>query len=180
MCINSTKCWFAVDRNHTCFIFMNDLYLKKGRSVLLFIFNCKWGLQTLLDKRLLTRVFSCEFCKISKNIFFYRTPPVAASIRRRSLNFLQSFNICYDNFNILACKNKTFLLELIKSLLRMRNQLYLNRSIISTPLHYCYYCHFYSSKDIKVINTSTLIRLLTPMKKCSHCPVWLTELSNWL
>ena len=25
------------------------------------------------------QVFSCEFWKISKNIFFYRTPPVAAS-----------------------------------------------------------------------------------------------------
>ena len=25
------------------------------------------------------QVFSCEFCEISKNTFFYRTPPVAAS-----------------------------------------------------------------------------------------------------
>ena len=24
-------------------------------------------------------MFSCEFCEISKNTFFYRTPPVAAS-----------------------------------------------------------------------------------------------------
>ena len=28
----------------------------------------------------LTHVFSCEFYKISKNTFFYRTPPVAASV----------------------------------------------------------------------------------------------------
>ena len=27
----------------------------------------------------LTQVFSCEFCEISKNIFFHRTPLVAAS-----------------------------------------------------------------------------------------------------
>ena len=33
---------------------------------------------TLLKKRL-TQVFSCEFCKISKNIFSYRTPPMDAS-----------------------------------------------------------------------------------------------------
>ena len=33
---------------------------------------------TLLKKRLLVQVFSCEFCEISKNTF-YRTPPVAAS-----------------------------------------------------------------------------------------------------
>ena len=25
------------------------------------------------------KLFSCEFCKISKNTFFHRTPPVAAS-----------------------------------------------------------------------------------------------------
>ena len=27
-----------------------------------------------------TQVFSCEICKIFKNIFFYRTPSVAASV----------------------------------------------------------------------------------------------------
>ena len=27
----------------------------------------------------LAQVFSCEFCEIFKNIFFYTTPPVAAS-----------------------------------------------------------------------------------------------------
>ena len=26
-----------------------------------------------------SQVFSCEFCEISKNIFYYRIPPVAAS-----------------------------------------------------------------------------------------------------
>ena len=31
--------------------------------------------ETLLKKRLWQRCFSCEFCEISKNIFFYRTPP---------------------------------------------------------------------------------------------------------
>ena len=33
-----------------------------------------------VKKESLAQVFSCEFCKISKNNFFYRTPPVAASI----------------------------------------------------------------------------------------------------
>ena len=27
-----------------------------------------------------TQVFSCEYCQIFKNSFFYRTPPVAASV----------------------------------------------------------------------------------------------------
>ena len=30
-------------------------------------------------KETLAQVFSCEFCEISKDIFSYRTPPVAAS-----------------------------------------------------------------------------------------------------
>ena len=32
-----------------------------------------------IKKEALAQVFSCEFCKISKNTFSYRTPPVAAS-----------------------------------------------------------------------------------------------------
>ena len=40
----------------------------------------------LITKETLARVFSYEFCKISKNTFFYRTPPVAAS--GQSLNWL--------------------------------------------------------------------------------------------
>ena len=35
----------------------------------------------LKKKYALARVFSCEFCEISKNIFFYRTPLVAASVK---------------------------------------------------------------------------------------------------
>ena len=37
------------------------------------LFNKVAGLKTL------AQVFSCEFCEISKNTFFYRTPPVVAS-----------------------------------------------------------------------------------------------------
>ena len=32
-----------------------------------------------IKKVTLAQVFSCEFCKFFKNIFFYRTPPVGAS-----------------------------------------------------------------------------------------------------
>ena len=32
-----------------------------------------------IKKETLAQVFSCEFWEISKDIFFYRTPPVAAS-----------------------------------------------------------------------------------------------------
>ena len=33
-----------------------------------------------IKKETLTQLFSDEFCKISKNIFSYRTPPVAISV----------------------------------------------------------------------------------------------------
>ena len=44
-------------------------------------FNKVVGLKpaTLFKKETLAQVFSCEFCEISKNTFFYRAPPVAAS-----------------------------------------------------------------------------------------------------
>ena len=41
VCINSTKGRLTVDRSGKCFIFMNNLYVKKGHSVLLFTFNYK-------------------------------------------------------------------------------------------------------------------------------------------
>ena len=38
---------------------------------------------TLLKKRL-TLVFSCKFCEISKNTFYYRIPPETASVKKES------------------------------------------------------------------------------------------------
>ena len=35
--------------------------------------------RNFIKKETLAHVFSCEFCEISKNIFSYRTPLVAAS-----------------------------------------------------------------------------------------------------
>ena len=42
------------------------------------------NLATLFKKRYLAQAFSCEFCKISKDIFSYRTPRVAAPIEAHS------------------------------------------------------------------------------------------------
>ena len=39
---------------------------------------CLQAPATLLKKETRAQVFSCEFCEISKNAFYYRTPPVAA------------------------------------------------------------------------------------------------------
>ena len=44
------------------------------------LFNKIAGLGTAtLLKKSLAQVFSCEFCEISNNTFFYGTPPVAVS-----------------------------------------------------------------------------------------------------
>ena len=40
----------------------------------------------------LAQVFSCAFCDISKNIFSYRTPPVAASVNEKFI-FLCSVSL---------------------------------------------------------------------------------------
>ena len=45
-----------------------------------------------IKKETLAQVFSCEFCEISKNTFFHRTPPVAASVNK--------LNICQRTISI--------------------------------------------------------------------------------
>ena len=44
-----------------------------------FIINCRPQACNFVKKEILTQAFSCEFCKISKNTFSYRAPPLAAS-----------------------------------------------------------------------------------------------------
>ena len=45
------------------------------------ILSCKLQAScNFIKKETLAQVFSCEFCEISKNTFFDRTPPVTASV----------------------------------------------------------------------------------------------------
>ena len=50
------------------------------------------GPATLLRKKTLTQVFSCEVCEIYKNTFYYRTPLVAASDVLISFAILEPFS----------------------------------------------------------------------------------------
>ena len=45
-------------------------------------------------------MFSCEFCEISKNSFFYRTPLVAASVKQNSVLVVSRriFSIIFRNY----------------------------------------------------------------------------------
>ena len=64
----------------------NVFQLHMEYGCLTFIFYKKYFLEAFnfIKKETLAQVFSCEFCEISKNTFFYRTPPVAASDIHRS------------------------------------------------------------------------------------------------
>ena len=48
--------------------------------------NLGWSL--FLTKLTMAQVFSYEFCKILKDSFFYRTPPVATSGFKKSINLI--------------------------------------------------------------------------------------------
>ena len=66
-------------------------------------------------------MFSCEFCENSKNIFFYRTPPVADSVcfikmnhlldrdkKREQLEYLLTFVLLYTSENA-PCFHLTYI-----------------------------------------------------------------------
>ena len=55
---------------------MGNLLLRSSRPDVL---SEKGGACNFIKKEALAQVFSCEFCEISKNTFFYKTPLVAAS-----------------------------------------------------------------------------------------------------
>ena len=62
--------------------------IRRRIPVLKSLFNNVVGLQdcNFIKKEIPTQVFSCEFCEIFKNTFFYRTPLVASSaIREREV-----------------------------------------------------------------------------------------------
>ena len=46
-----------------------------------------------IKKQTLAQVFSCEFCEIFENTYFYRTPLVAASV---SMTFERNVKQCYE------------------------------------------------------------------------------------
>ena len=53
-----------------------------------------------------TKVFSCEFCEIFKNTFFYKTPPVAVSVNVGLITIL-SYCTSLEKSNTLKVSLKT-------------------------------------------------------------------------
>ena len=78
---------------------------------------------SFLIKLTLELVFSCEFCEISKNTFFYRTPLVAAFV-----GFNELYWLCYVYVNFKRI-NQSYWLQ------KLANQLMLNSALVIEMLH---------------------------------------------
>ena len=82
--INSGKLSMKWENIRTCRSSRPEVFCKKGVLRNLAKFTGKHLCQSLFFKKVaglrsLAQVFSSEFCKIPKNTFFYRTPPMDAS-----------------------------------------------------------------------------------------------------
>ena len=71
--------------------------------------QCLFFSKVAIKKETLALVLSCEFCEISKNNFFYATPPVAVSVTLFFIDFkfISGINVCFSNhfdFNIGSSK----------------------------------------------------------------------------
>ena len=60
------------------------------------------------SEKTLTQVFFCEFCEISRNTFFHRTPLVAASGKLNFLLMILTFIHCVKSVRIRSCSGPHF------------------------------------------------------------------------
>ena len=85
-----------------------NMKLIKCKSFFLFLFvqlflsNCNF-----IKNETLAQVFSCEFCKISKNTFLHKTPLVAPSV----LSYFMVFFTCKSYFTDTLKYFKQFFLQ---------------------------------------------------------------------
>ena len=77
------------DKNIATFM-LHLCYDKNSRQTLA---NHRLEACNFVNKETLAQVFSCEFCVIYKNTFYYRTPLVAASGVLINLAILEPFSI---------------------------------------------------------------------------------------
>ena len=77
------------------------------------------GACNFIKKEALTQMFSCEFCEISKNTFFHRTPPVAASelVKKYCFKLFRILQIEYIIYkkHIKKCIAKALSISLVSS-----------------------------------------------------------------
>ena len=61
----------------------------------LFLIKLQAEAYNFIKKETLAQVFSCEFCEISKNTFFYRTPLVATSVLTKHFQDIKKLTLSY-------------------------------------------------------------------------------------
>ena len=62
-----------------------EIYRKTLVPESLFLTKLQASACNFIKVETLAQVFSCEFCEIFKNTFFYKTPPVAASVAEENI-----------------------------------------------------------------------------------------------
>ena len=77
----STQTYWTIFKS--ALVYLLNTIFKKDIVFQLLLRKCDFSLKKKKSKAcyfILAQAFSCEFCEISKNTFFYRTSPVAASV----------------------------------------------------------------------------------------------------
>ena len=74
----------------------------------MFIETSQNSQENTCSEKTLTQVFFCEFCEISKNTFFHRTPLVAASGKLNLLLMILTFIHCVKSVRIRSCSGPHF------------------------------------------------------------------------
>ena len=75
-------------------------------------------------------MFSCEFCEIFKNTFFYRTPPVAASVTKTDSHtdifqeIFWNFQYSYSTVVNISCDTGKYTGTFLKIILIFQNCVY--------------------------------------------------------
>ena len=96
-----------------------------------------------IEKETLAQVFSCEFCKISKNSFYYRTPLVAASgywLKQIQYNQKKTFEVMYTKLNwyLRCCCISRFVSENVSILKRFSIFLFIITSTNTSTKIWCW------------------------------------------
>ena len=115
-----------------------------------------------IKKETLAQVIFCEFCKISKNTFSYRTPLVAASVKKQWNNVIYFFIWCSGFRRECGIYNVLYIISLLQNSDPTQE---LTDSLFPQVLEYIYQVFF--------VTKSEKYFFLEPATQCTHNPNWM-------
>ena len=139
----------------------------------------KFAACNFIKKETLAQAFSCEFCEISNNTFFYRTPLVAASeiIETRTIVILvaQAILILIENWYTISYRNFILKMYLFLKL----------KPLIKLYVHFngkCFHQSLVPKLEVFIVRLTSFnwLRLLssewfkTPEYNCKSLKYWIT------